>query len=255
MLTVENLSYRYTKNGATALEDLSFTLEEGRLSVLLGCNGAGKSTLIRLLASLYHPTSGNIHIDDRDLMTLKPKEKARLIAYVPQTPEINELTVFDNVLLGRLPYLSHRPSKEDLSVVAAILQDMGLEKLSKRRLTELSGGERQRVTIARALAQQPRVLLLDEPNSALDVRAQLKLFRLLKEQIVQHHLIALISLHSLNQAMQFGDDFLLLRKGRLLAQGNRDVITEDNLAKLYWVRPTIHDIDGQKVVLFNEKDL
>lgn len=253
MLEVSSLSYTYKGNKKPALNNLSFNLEEGKMNVLLGCNGAGKSTLIRILAGLLKPEQGSVLLDSKDIFSLSSKERARSVAYVPQNPENNELTVYENVLLGRIPYLQSRPSESDLKKTEEVLKEMNLEELSSRPLSSLSGGERQRVTIARALCQEAKLLLLDEPNSSLDIRSQLDLFSLLKRLIREKNIITVVSLHSLSQALQFGDYFLLLKKGTLLAQGDDDIITEDNLQKLYYVETKIISFQGQKVIVYQKE--
>ncbi|MCI1735363.1 MAG: ABC transporter ATP-binding protein [Bacilli bacterium] len=252
MLEIEHLSYRYKPQGPWALKDISLTLPSGKIGVLLGCNGAGKSTLLKAVASLLDLQEGNLLLDNEALRYLSPKERAKRISYVPQSPEISEMTVFDAILSGRIPYFTFRPSDADLQKVSQEIQAFGLEDLALKNLSELSGGQRQRVTLARALAQEPKLLLLDEPNSSLDISSQLTFFAQLKDISQQQKISVLISLHSVNQALDLGDQFFLLKQGSLVAQGDKTIITPATLKSLYYVDSQMVTLNGSQVVVFRK---
>ena len=177
MLTVEHLTYRYDRRGAPVLRDVDLTLESGEIGILLGCNGSGKTTLFKNLLGICTPDSGSIRFDGQELTALSRRRRAQYIAYVPQDIRFGELTVFDSVLLGRLSRFGLQAGPTDRAAAARVLADMGLAPLAARSVAELSGGERQKVAIARALAQEPRLLVLDEPTGNLDVSNEHLLMR------------------------------------------------------------------------------
>ena len=156
------------------LRGLNLSLEHGEITGILGVNGAGKSTLLRCLNRILRPQKGVVMVEDRDLSKLGGEQIARLIGYVAQSQEREPLSVFDAVLLGRKPHIKWQATSHDLDVVTTVLTQMGLEPLALRQVSSLSGGEAQKVVIARALAQEPHLLLLDEPTSNLDLRNQLE---------------------------------------------------------------------------------
>ena len=177
MLTVEHLTYRYSRRGAPVLRGVDLTLESGEIGILLGCNGSGKTTLFKNLLGICTPDSGSVRFDGQELTALSRRRRAQYIAYVPQDIRFGELTVFDSVLLGRLSRFGLQVGPADRAAAARVLEDMGLAPLAARSVAELSGGERQKVAIARALAQEPRLLVLDEPTGNLDVSNEHLLMR------------------------------------------------------------------------------
>lgn len=220
MLTCEHVTFAY--ESFLALRDLSLTISPGQCLGVLGPNGSGKSTLLKLLARLLLPQSGMIHYKNVSLASFSRREIARRIAYVPQeTPLTFPLTVHEAVALGRLPYMAGmgwaRP--EDRAAVTAALAAMECTTYADRFLHTLSGGERQRVFLARALAQQPEVLLCDEPTTHLDIRHQLTGLQLLADRRRRDHLTVVVALHDLNLAARYCDTVALLHEGRLVAAG------------------------------------
>lgn len=183
MLTVEHLTYRYSRHGAPVLRGVDLTLESGEIGILLGCNGSGKTTLFKNLLGICTPDSGSIRFDGQELTALSRRRRAQYIAYVPQDIRFGELTVFDSVLLGRLSRFGLQAEPADRAAAARVLADMGLAPLAARSVAELSGGERQKVAIARALAQEPRLLVLDEPTGNLDVSNEHLLMREAKKRL------------------------------------------------------------------------
>ena len=249
MLTVEHLTYRYSRHGAPVLRGVDLTLESGEIGILLGCNGSGKTTLFKNLLGICTPDSGSIRFDGQELTALSRRRRAQYIAYVPQDILFGELTVFDSVLLGRLSRFGLQAGPTDRAAAARVLEDMGLAPLAARSVAELSGGERQKVAIARALAQEPRLLVLDEPTGNLDVSNEHLLMREAKKAAQERHIAVLSSLHDLNQALAFGDRFFFLKDGVIRYAVARDAVTEDMLCDVFGAALRLREVDGTRVVL------
>lgn len=254
MLTVEHLTYRYSRRGAPVLRGVDLTLESGEIGILLGCNGSGKTTLFKNLLGICTPDSGSIRFDGQELTALSRRRRAQYIAYVPQDIRFGELTVFDSVLLGRLSRFGLQAGPADRAAAARVLEDMGLAPLAARSVAELSGGERQKVAIARALAQEPRLLVLDEPTGNLDVSNEHLLMREAKKAAQERHIAVLSSLHDLNQALAFGDRFFFLKDGVICYAVARDAVTEDMLCDVFGAALRLREVDGTRVVLHGPAD-
>ena len=254
MLTVEHLTYRYSRHGAPVLRGVDLTLESGEIGILLGCNGSGKTTLFKNLLGICTPDSGSIRFDGQELTALSRRRLAQYIAYVPQDIRFGELTVFDSVLLGRLSRFGLQAGPADRAAAARVLADMGLAPLAARSVAELSGGERQKVAIARALAQEPRLLVLDEPTGNLDVSNEHLLMREAKKAAQERHIAVLSSLHDLNQALAFGDRFFFLKDGVIRYAVTRDAVTEDMLCDVFRAALRLREVDGTRVVLHGPAD-
>ncbi len=209
-----------------AVDDVSVELTKGQLRVVLGPNGSGKSTLLKLLCGLLRPQSGKVEFDGHDLLALSPRERARLVAVVPQSLQsIPEVRVRDFVLSGRYAHLSffRTASHQDGEVVERALGQADAAEWGDRLLGELSGGERQRVLIARALAQDAQVLLLDEPTASLDPEHQMQVMHLVRAQADAGHAVMVVT-HDFNLASQFGDRILLMHEGSMVARGTVDEV-------------------------------
>ncbi|MFA6108025.1 MAG: ABC transporter ATP-binding protein [Candidatus Latescibacterota bacterium] len=201
------------------LRDVSFRIPAGRFTVLLGRNGSGKSTLLRLLAGLMPVRQGRVTVGGRDLSGLSGPERARLVGFMPQQHRaVFPFAVEDVVLTGRASYVRLMPRREDQEKAVRALEQVGIGHLRRRRFTELSGGEQQMVMIARVLAQEPAVIMLDEPTSHLDFLNQARLLGLVR-QLVGDRLTALAVLHDPNSAFLFGDHFVFLKEGRVQELG------------------------------------
>nr|WP_321445774.1 ABC transporter ATP-binding protein [uncultured Cohaesibacter sp.] len=217
-LIVDNVSWGPKVKGPLILHPLSFALNAGKVLGVVGANGAGKSTLLRLLYRYNRPRSGSIRIGSDDLWKLRPKEAARKVAAVLQEqPTDFALTVRDIVALGRTPHHAgfSGSSAKDASMIDAALERLDLRSFASRRFGTLSGGERQRVMVARALAQDPELLILDEPTNHLDIRHQLEILALIKDL----NLTIVTSLHDLNMAADVCDDILMLQRGHMVGFG------------------------------------
>jgi iron complex transport system ATP-binding protein len=246
---------RVQRAGRALLDGVDVTVAPGQWLTVVGPNGAGKSTLVRALAGLV-AAEGTIEIDGRPTDRLARRHWARAVAVVPQVPVVPPgASVFDYVLLGRTPHLG-RLAKEgphDVAVVHAVLAELELVMMADRDLHTLSGGERQRVFVARALAQEAPVLLLDEPTTSLDVGHQLDVLECVDRLRVTRRLAVLSTMHDLTLAGRYAHRLVLLHDGRVVAEGDpATVLTEENLARYYGAPVRVLD-DGQGVVVVPQR--
>lgn len=233
----------------TVLQNISFSIPGGNLVAVLGMNGSGKSTLLKCLARLLCPGSGTIHLNQQDLSHISLQQAARTIAYLPQNTPPLDCSVIEAVLIGRKPHLGWQVQPHDLQETTKILELTGLTAYAARKTSQLSGGELQRVAIARTLAQQPQLLLLDEPVNHLDIRSQLDIMALLRRLTHQMGIISIAVMHDINLALRFCDTFLLLREGRLTACGGPEVITASAVNQVYQLQVQLHTVGGLTVLI------
>ncbi len=247
-LEARGLAVRYPGAPARALDRVSLTVAPRRLVAVAGPNGGGKTTLVRALLGHLPLEAGDALLDGRPVRQWQPGALARAVGVVSQREEIVfPLSVWQTVLLGRYPHLGPMSAEgpADLAAVAAALRRCDMEALAERRVDTLSGGEWQRVRVARALAQEPRILVLDEPTASLDVRHEMELFELVRA-LVDEGLAGLVITHQLNLAARFADQIVLLAAGRVVADGNRDdVFRPDVLARVFeWPLQVTRLADG-----------
>ncbi len=237
---VEDVSFGYGSN--YVLKDVSMIALPGEITAVIGPNGAGKTTLLKLIANVIKPKSGRIRFNGVDTTEMNRDEIVKIISYLPQENVIpGILTVYEVVLLGRIPYLSWRVDRRDLEITERILSDLGLEKYAKRFANQLSGGERQMVLIAQALVREPKVLLLDEPVSNLDIRNQLEILDLIRAITKQKRITTILILHDLNLAARYADKLVVLNSGRVYACGKpEEVLTPDMLTAVYGVEARVY---------------
>jgi iron complex transport system ATP-binding protein len=219
------------------LAGIELTAARGELMGVIGPNGSGKTTLLRTITRIVKPRTGAILLDGKAVLQMKDREFSRTFASVPQDTAVNfEFSALDVVLMGRNPHLGRLEleSEKDIAIARRCMERTNCWHLAERPITELSGGERQLVIIARALTQEPRVLLLDEPTSHLDINYQLAIMELLKQLTAQEGLIIIAVIHDLNLAAQYCDRLVLLRQGRIVAIGSQDeVLTAANIKKAF----------------------
>ena len=249
MLKVENLKFRYSKFSRPVLNGASLELHPGEIGILLGKNGSGKTTLFKNILGINKPDSGQILFEGENLLKMSRKERARRIAYVPQDIHFGALTVFDSIMLGRISYFGLKSGDEDYKAVEKILMDMHLEGFAFRMVDELSGGERQKIAIARAMAQEPKLMVFDEPTGNLDIANEQLIIEEARKLAKQKNIAILSSLHDLNQALSFGDKFFFLKNGVVTYAGGREIITPEVVKDTFDVDVRIREIDGQTVVL------
>lgn len=231
--------------GRPIVQDVSFEIAHGELAALLGPNGCGKTTTLRAIMGLVPASRGTIRVEGADISSLNERRRARLLAYVPQAHEPPFAYSVRNVAeLGRTPYLGFlsQPTAEDERIVLESLERLGLEGLQDQRFDELSGGQQQLVLIARALAQQPRLLVLDEPCANLDFGNQLLVLRQIRA-LAQDGIGVLMVTHDPNHVLGFADHVLAMQQGRVIAQGTpADVLSDDLFWQLYHERLHVADI-------------
>lgn len=237
MLEVRNITIRYDEY--TVLRDVFFELASGKTLVLLGANGAGKTTLIRAINGTVPVFTGEVVIDGKLLTSMSRREIAEKVAVVAQENETRfPMTVLEFVLAGRFVHGGSVGWESDADIEAAqrALEDCDLSEYETRLMNHLSGGERQRVVLARALATEAKILLLDEPTANLDLAHQALMFRLVRERCDKHGASAIVITHDLNLASEFADEILLLKDGKIFAKGGaHEVLTEGNLKDVYEV--------------------
>lgn len=248
MLKCENVHFRYSRKGNPVLQGASLQLEQGQIGIVLGKNGSGKTTLFKNILGIHKPQKGKIVFEEQDLLHLNRRERARQIAYVPQNIQFGELSVFDTVLMGRISYFGLRASREDYLAVEKILEDMHLTEFAFRNVEQLSGGERQKIAIARAMAQQPKLMIFDEPTGNLDIANEQLIMEEAKKLSREKNISILSSLHDLNQALYFGDKFFLLKDGIVKYTGGKEIITPEVIKDIYDIDVKIAEVDGQKII-------
>ncbi len=236
-LRISSLTAGYGKK--TIIHDASFQVAPGEVVGLLGSNGAGKSTLIKAIAGINRHSGGSITWEGGvDLPSLPRRDLARIVAYVPQSIGLSfALDIREAVLLGRTPYFGTHPRDEDWQHVDSAMRLVGLDQMGERAVTELSGGQGQRVLIARALALDPKILLLDEPTSALDIRYQWQTLTVLRQIARERNVAIIVSIHDLNQAARFTDRVIFLHGGRVLAAGRPAEVYAPDLIR------TVYDVE------------
>ena len=250
-IDISNLTVRFGKR--TAVNGFAAAVTPGEWLCLIGPNGAGKSSILRSIVGLVEST-GSIEINGRPIRDLPSRERARLVAYVPQAPVLPEdMTAFEYVLLGRNPFVGtfRSETRHDRNVVAGILEQLDLDRFRHRYLGAMSGGERQRLVIARALAQEAPVLLLDEPTTALDIGHQQQALDLVDELRRRHGLTVISAMHDLTLAGLYSDRLALLHEGHLVSQGSAaEVLRPETLAEFYNVSVKVHHAaDGTVIVI------
>lgn len=232
LLKAQNIVAGYDKK--IIIDGINISIPSNKISVIIGANACGKSTLLKTLCRLIQPVSGEILLDDKKITDMPPKQLARVLGLLPQSPVVPEgITVADLVSRGRFPYQSFFKglSKKDYDAVDEALEIMGITELANRSVDELSGGQRQRVWIAMALAQQTDILLLDEPTTFLDISYQVEILDLLTDLNKKRGTTIVMVLHDINLSARYADYIFALQKGNLIAEGTPSDIITDALIK------------------------
>jgi iron complex transport system ATP-binding protein len=246
-LRVKDLEFGYDHH--SVIHDISFEVDDGEILAILGPNGVGKTTLLKCLNRILVPRSGRVAVGDIDPRTASRREVARHVGFVAQRSDAPHVTVFDLVLLGRVPRIGWGAGREDHRVAAEAIELLGLGDLAVRYADELSGGELQLAHIARALAQQPRVLVLDEPTSSLDLRNQHRLMSTINRVIASTSVAVVMTVHDVNLAIRHATKLVLMREGTVYVAGDRSIVTTEAIAAVYGVDVIVGKIDGVPVVV------
>ena len=241
-LRLDNISLGYTRRAV--LHNISLEAKPGEMLGIIGPNGSGKSTLIKGITRLIQPISGQIFLDGKDIASMNRQDLARLVAVVPQNPTLPELfTALEVVLMGRTPHLGllRYEGEKDLATVQKAMETTQTLAFAERRVGELSGGERQRLIIARALAQEPKIMLMDEPTANLDINYQIETLDLARQLCREQELIVVVTLHDLNLASQYCDRLIMLSDGRIYCHGTPKVVINAQ---------TIKEVYGAEVYVY-----
>jgi len=247
ILKVNDLAFHYKSH--ETLKDINFSIHQGKITVILGPNGVGKTTLLKCLNSILFPQKGSVMVNDRNINEMTIKQIARQISYVAQKNESSRITAFDAILMGRQPHIRFKTSHDDLKKVDAIMKKLNLSHLCLKYLDQMSGGELQKVSIARALVQQTDILLLDEPTSSLDLRNQTQILGLISKVVKEHQISAVMTMHDLNAALRYADNYLLLKDKTIYGAGLINDISSKTIRDVYGVNVDILHHKGFPIVV------
>ncbi|MBN1323258.1 MAG: ABC transporter ATP-binding protein [Methanotrichaceae archaeon] len=243
MIQLQAMGVVFGYNSSRILDDVSLEIPPGKLVSVVGPNGSGKSTLIKCLDRVLSPQGGKVLIDRQDISKMTRKEVAKNLAYVPQSSlRVFPTTVYDTVLMGRRPHIGWLASTDDDEKVWNVLQLLGIEHLAMEAFTELSGGQQQKVLIARALVQESKVMLLDEPTSNLDIWHQLDVMGIVRNLVQSRGITAMLAVHDLNLASRFSDRIIMMKRGKIVSAGPPSVVlTPENIAQVYNVEAEVRN--------------
>ena len=248
-ITIKDLSFSY--GSRKILEDLNVAVGDSEVLSLVGPNGSGKTTLIKCIDRILKPKGSILLNGGRDLQSLSRQEVAKYIGYVPQsTTGVLTTTVFDTILMGRKPHMGWRVADDDIDKVVEVMKLLHIEEFALKDFSELSGGQKQRVLIARALCQEPEVLLLDEPTSSLDLRHQLESLETIRSLVKRTKISAVMAIHDLNLAARYSDTLVMLKDGMVYSAGDPgELLTEENIRTIYGVEAVVmRELDRPYVV-------
>lgn len=248
MVRVEQLGFGYTPK-RSILDKVNFSVRRGEVLGILGKNGAGKSTMLKCLNKILPLSCGSVVLNGEELSTMSRHGISQRIAFVAQSNERQRMTVYETILLGRIPFMKWGVTPEDEAIIEDVIQLLDLQDYTSRYMDELSGGEAQKIYLARALAQQPQLLLLDEPTSNLDIKNQYATMALVRHIVQERNISAIVVLHDLNLALRYCDRYLLLNDGGVHTIGGDEVITEKVIEDVYGMPVCLGEIEGKKVVI------
>ena len=247
ILTVSGGNFTY--RGHSVLSEVNFQLAGGELLAILGPNGVGKTTLLKCINAIHRPSHGAVMVEGRDVLGMRPNEIALGIGYVAQKSETARLTVFDAILMGRKPHIRWKVGENDLRIVDSAIRRLHLDNLSLRYIDQLSGGELQKVVIARAMVQEPRLLLLDEPTSSLDLKSQIDILTMIRRVVDEHMIGAIMTMHDLNTALRYADKVLFLKDGTIHSKGSACDVTSEMIEEVYGLPVHIHHVHGHPLIV------
>ncbi len=247
MLDVAGIRFSYSSE--ETISGMSFSALPGELVSILGPNGTGKTTLLKCINRIHDPSEGVVEVDGDDVMSMRPRDVARVIGYVPQRAHVSGSTVFESVLIGRRPHMGMDVSESDIRLTGRVVDLMGLSGISDRRVNEISGGEYQLVQIARAVVQHPRVILLDEPTSNLDLSNQHLVMSTISGIAKVNGMVAVMTNHDINLALRYSDRFVLMRGGSVYAAGGREVVTPEAIRDVYGIDVSMGEVEGVPVIV------
>ncbi len=246
-MCVNDLVFRY--NSTAILHDVSFSLDPHELLAIMGPNGVGKTTLLKCMNAILSPSNGAVMVGQVNVRSLDSLERARHFGYVAQKSEVGRITAFDAILMGRRPHIRWKVSENDIRIVDSAIKRLHLEKLALRYIDSMSGGELQKVCIARALVQEPDILLLDEPTSSLDLRNQIEIMNIIRRVVCEHDVSAVMTIHNINTALRYCDKFLFLKDGQIFAACTKDDVTPEVINEVYGVQVCLQRHEGTPYII------
>ena len=235
-ITLQGVTFSY--RSTPTIQKVDLQLRDKEVLGLIGPNGSGKTTLLKCINKILEPKQGTILLDGQNMKKMSRQQVARQVGYVPQHSQdsTDGLPVYEVVLMGRKPHISWASTQKDDEKVWDALKALNIEHVANRNFFELSGGEQQRVLVARSIAQEAKVLLLDEPTSSLDIRHQLEVMELTRQLVAKQNLSAAIAIHDLNLAARFCDKIVMLKAGEIYATGDaKSVLVKENIGAVYGV--------------------
>jgi len=247
ILNVNGISFKY--NHHHTLKNISFKIKKGEITVVLGPNGVGKTTLLKCMNRMLNPSSGDVFLGEKNIKEMDAREIAGKMSYVAQKCESARMTAFDAILMGRKPHMGWKVSKSDLKKVDGVIKRLGLEDLALTHVDEMSGGELQKVAIARALVQETGVILLDEPTSSLDMKNQEEILELIERVVKEHQVAAVMTMHDLNTALRYADDYIFLKKGCIFDMGPIQRVSPAMVSEVYGISVEIIHHKGYPVII------
>ncbi|MFN2159169.1 MAG: ABC transporter ATP-binding protein [Anaerolineales bacterium] len=257
LISIRDLEFSYNGDHRKVLHGMTLDLPAGSITAILGPNGAGKSTLVHILLGILRPAGGRVSIHGKDIQDYTRRELSHLIAFVPQSEYTAfDFSVLDYVMMGRAPHIGflQMPTSEDAEITLQHLENLGLTHLARRSVLELSGGEHQLVLIARALAQEPEMLLLDEPTTHLDLSNQGRILNTLTK-LAEEGTTVVYTTHSPDSAARTAEYLVMMKEGQVLSSGDvNSVLSAENLTRTYGVPVRVVQVDGYPVVLLESRE-
>jgi iron complex transport system ATP-binding protein len=244
ILSVNGISFNYKSK--KTLSNIEFKVNKNEIISILGPNGAGKTTLLKCINRILKPYKGTIFLNEENILNYSQNRIAQNISYVSQKTESNKLTVFDTILLGRKPHIQFNVGDKDLKIVQSIIKILNLENIALRYTEEISGGELQKVSIARALVQEPKIILMDEPTASLDLKNQQEILILITDISKFHEASTIMTVHDINTALRYSDRILFLKDGLIYAQIKPDEVNPEIIEEVYDVKVNIHEFENYR---------
>ncbi|MGC8585250.1 MAG: ABC transporter ATP-binding protein [Thermoplasmata archaeon] len=256
MISLKNVDFSY--GGEFSLKNINMEINDGKIISVLGPNGSGKTTLLKIISGIINDYSGDVFVDNYNIKNIHRKILSRIISYVPQDLTLGfDFSVKEIVMMGRYPHipLLSDLNKHDLDIVKNAMEITGIKNLENRSIREISGGEKQRVLIARAIAQESRVIVLDEPTSNLDIKYQLEIMKLLNKMVKNGDKTVIMSMHDINLSIRFCDEIFLMNEGKMVSSGKPDEVINDKiLSSVYGINAKVlRNGDGRIVYVFPDE--
>lgn len=253
-LKIKDLNFEYVK-GITFFENISLEINPSKITALIGPNGCGKTTLLKNIAGLFKLKSGDISYKDINLTKITHKQRAKVLSYMSQHPSVVEkISALDTILLGRKPYMTYSYTKKDFDLAKKFIKVLELENIIDKDFSTLSGGEKQRVLLAKALMQEPKILLLDEPNNHLDPKNQVESLQLIEYISKEFNLITIIVLHDINLALRVANNIIMMKDKKIIDHLCVDEITQEHLCEIFSMEVDLINHDEYKTVIFNPEN-